>query len=95
MRFSPTRETRVKYENDLIEEAMIAFKQRVEVVKKHMDEKNVRIVNINIHTGGGHSQPVYAESRILAMDTMSRSAPAVKAGTSKMTMTINGSVQFF
>ena len=95
MRFSPTRETRVRYENDLIEEAMIAFKQRVEVVKKHMDEKNVRIVNINIRTGGGHPQPIYAENRMMAMDSMSKSAPAVEAGTSKMTVTINGSVQFF
>jgi len=45
MRFSPTRETRVQYENELIEEAMIAFKQRIDIIKKHMDNKNVRIVN--------------------------------------------------
>lgn len=93
MRFSPTRETRVRYENELIEEAMIAFKQRVEIVKKHMDEKNVRIVNLHVNTGGGHPRPVYAESRMMAMD--SKSAPAVEAGTSKITVTVSGSVQFF
>ncbi len=93
MRFSPTRETRVQYENELIEEAMIAFKQRVEIVKKHMDEKNVRVVNMHVNTGGGHNRPVYAESRMMAMD--SKSAPAVEAGTSKITVTVSGSVQFF
>ncbi len=95
MNFSPTKKTRERYEDELIEEAMIAFRRRVEVIKKHMDEKNVRIVNMNIHTGGSHAQPVYAKSRMMAMDSMERSAPAVEAGTSKLTVTINGSVQFF
>jgi predicted secreted protein len=40
MSFSPTRQTRVKMENDLISEAMEAFKQRAEIIKGHMDEKN-------------------------------------------------------
>lgn len=93
MRFSPTRETRVQYENELIEEAMIAFKQRIDIVKKHMHEKNVRIVNIHVNTGGGNNRPIYAESRMMAMD--SKSAPVVEAGTSKITVTVSGSVQFF
>ncbi len=93
MRFSPTRETQVQYENELIEEAMISFKQRVNLVKKHMDEKNVRIVNLHVNTGGGYPQPIYAESRMMAMD--SKSVPAVDAGTSKITVTVSGSVQFF
>ena len=95
MKFNPTRETRERYENELIEEAMLAFKQRVEIVKKHMDEKNVRIVNLHVNTSGGRPQPIYAESRMMAMDSMSKSAPAVEAGTSKITVTVSGSVQFF
>jgi predicted secreted protein len=93
MNFSPTRETREHYENELIEEAMIAFKQRVKIIKKHMDEKNVRIVNIHVNTGDGRPQPIYAESRMMAMD--SKRAPAVEAGTSKVTVIVSGSVQFF
>jgi predicted secreted protein len=93
MNFSPTKKTRERYEDELIEEAMIAFKRRVEIVKKHMDNKNVRIVNIHVNTGGGHSRPIYAENRMMAMD--SKSAPAVEAGTSKITVTVSGSIQFF
>jgi predicted secreted protein len=93
MHFSPTRETRVEYENELIEEAMLAFKQRVEIIKKHMDEKNVRIVNLHVNTGGRYPQPIYAETRMMTMD--SKSAPAVEAGTSNITVTVSGSVQFF
>lgn len=95
MNFSPTRETRERYENELIEEAMIAFKNRVEIVKKHMDEKNVRIVSVHVNTSGGHPRPIYAESRMMAMDSMAKSVPAVEAGTSKITVTVSGSVQYF
>jgi predicted secreted protein len=93
MRFSPTRETRVQHENELIEEAMMAFKQRVDIIKKHMDDKNVRIVNMHVNTGAGHNRSIYAESRVMAMD--SKSAPAVEAGKSQITVTVSGSVQFF
>ena len=93
MRFSPTKETQEQYENELIEEAMVSFKQRVEIVKKHMNQKNVRIVNLHVNTGGGHPQPIYTESRMIAMD--SKSVPAVDAGTSMITVTVSGSVQFF
>lgn len=95
MQFSPKKETREHYENDLIEEAMIAFKQRVEIVKKHMDEKNVRIVNLHVNTGGGHPQPIYQERAMMAMDSMAKSAPAVEAGTSRITVTVSGAVQYF
>lgn len=93
MSFSPTKETRKYYEDDLIEEAMVAFKQRVELIKKHMDNKNVRIVNINVSTGNGYPTPVYAENRAMSMSL--KSAPAVEAGTSNITVTVSGSVQFF
>ena len=95
MHFNPTKNTREQYENDLISEVMLAFKKRVETIKQHMDEKNVRIVNINVNTGGSYPQPVYAEARMMAMDSMAKTAPAVEAGTSKITVTVSGSVQFF
>ena len=40
MSFSPTKETRVKIENDLINEAMEAFKDRINIIKTHMDNKD-------------------------------------------------------
>ena len=93
MSFSPTKEIRKRFEDELIDEAMIAYKQRVELLKKHMDNKNVRIVNLHVNTGGGHPRPVYAENRMMSMS--SKSAPAVEAGTSSITVTVSGSVQFF
>ncbi|MEM7027423.1 MAG: SIMPL domain-containing protein [Pseudomonadota bacterium] len=95
MRFMPSVESRKKYENLLIDEAMLAFEQRVELVKKHMEDKNIRIIDLNINTGNqGMPRPVYAE-RMMTMDSIAKSAPAVEAGTSLLTVTVNGSVQFY
>ena len=93
MNFTPTRETREQYENELIEEALVAFKQRVKIVKKHMDGDNVRIVNIHVNTGSRYPQPVYQERAMMAMDA--KRAPSVEAGTSTITVTVSGSVQYF
>lgn len=96
MSFVPTRETRLSAENGLIEEAMQAFKQRVEIVKKGMAEKNYRIINLNINSGSNYSQPMYMRqerSKMASMDSVA--APAVSSGTSKVTVTVSGSVQFF
>ena len=95
MSFTPTDTTRKKYENELIEEAMLAFKGRVEIVSRHMDNKNHRIVNININTGS-YFPPVFHERAMMKSMAMDAApAPAVDAGTSKITVTVNGAVQFF
>jgi predicted secreted protein len=94
MSFSPTDATRKQYENDLIEEAMTAFKERVAIVKKDMGNKDHRIINIHINTGGYIPPPIPYERA--AMKTMAmETAPTVEAGTSKITVHISGSVQFF
>ncbi len=95
MRFNPTKALREQYANELIVEAMQSFKNRVNIIKQQMDNQNYRIVNLHINTGGGHPQPVYAETRMMAMDSMAKSSPAVEAGSSKLIVTVSGSVQFF
>lgn len=94
MYFSPTDETRKKYEDQLIEEALEAFKDRVAIVKKHMDNMEHRILNININTGG-YQPPVPYERGGMMKSMAVEATPAVQAGTSKITVTVNGSVQFF
>jgi len=94
MSFSPTTETRVRFENELIEEAMQAFLARVEIIKKNMPEKNHRIINLNINTGGYRPPIVHAQRTMMNSMEMA-SAPSVEAGKSKLTVTVSGSVQYF
>lgn len=94
MNFSPTDTTRKQHENELIEEAMVAFKERVAIVGKHMEQKSHRIVNIHINSGG-YQPPVMYERTMKTMAMDVASSPAVEAGMSKITVNVSGSVQFF
>jgi len=94
MNFSPTDATRKQHENELIEEAMVAFKERVAIVGKHMDQKSHRIVNIHI-SSGGYQPPIMYERAMKTMAMDVSSSPAVEAGMSKITVNVSGSVQFF
>ena len=94
MSFVPTTETRVRIENELIEEAMQAFLSRVEIVKKNMPDKNYRIINLNINTGG-YRPPERHAQRAMVHSMEMASAPAVEAGTSNITVTVSGRIQYF
>jgi len=94
MQFYPTRATRDGIVDELITEAMAAFKKRVRIVSAEMDEKNYRIVDLRVETGDGFTPyPVARASR--AMEMKMDASPAVEAGTSSVTVTVSGSVQFF
>ena len=93
MGFSPTPETRQKHQNELISEAMQAFKERVAIIQQNMDGRDYRIVELNVNTSGFGYRPMAMAD--MAMSTMERAAPAVEGGTSEVTVTVSGSVQFY
>jgi len=95
MNFRPADAARKQHENELIEEAMLAFRERVGIIKKHMSNGDYRIVNLNINTGGSGPPILYERAAMKTMDLDSTVSPGVEAGTSKITVTVNGSVQFF
>lgn len=93
MHFSVSPEARREAENALISEAMQAFKQRIMTVREHMEGSDYRIVNLHINTG--RPSPVIYQERAMAMSARDAAAPAVESGTSQVTVTVNGSVQFY
>jgi len=93
MNFSPTKKTRTGIENELISEAMVAFRQRAEIIKGHMDNMNYRIVNVHVSTG--QAGPVMYREMMMSKAADASMAPAVEAGTSKVIVTVSGSIQFF
>jgi len=93
MQFSVSPEARREAENTLIGEAMQAFRQRIMTVREHMDGSDYRVVNLHINTG--RPSPVVYQERAMAMSARDAAAPAVESGTSRVTVTVNGSVQFY
>lgn len=94
MTFQPTRETRQRVREELIEEALQAFKRRAEIVGRHMPGREYRIVELHVGAGEPPPRPVMFAERAL-MKTADAAAPAVEAGTSLLQVTVSGNVQFY
>ena len=95
MQFNTTKKTRDHYENELIEEALAAFKRRISIVKKHMDNKDYRIISLNVNTNAFRRPAAYQGAATQFSSMAVADAPAVEAGTRTLTVTVSGSVQFF
>lgn len=85
---SPVR--RAAVEDELIAQALDAFKQRAELVRKQLAAKGYRIVDVSINTGGGQPVPMM---RAAAMETASVAPPAVEAGTSTLSVNVGGVIE--
>ena len=87
---SPTR--RAAIEDELIAQALDAFKQRAELVRKQLAAKGWRLVNLAINAGGGQPVPMM---RGMAMEAMASSVapPAVEAGTSILSVSVDGAIE--
>lgn len=86
-------ETRKKAEDQLINQALQAFKQRALLVQTNMGAPGYRIMNMSINTQGrGHyaNGPQY---RGMSMEKADVAMPAIEAGTSTVKVSVSGQVQ--
>lgn len=87
--FTVSPQARRAAEEDLIAEALTAFRARAAAVGETLGARDVRIHQLHIDTGGGG--PIPFERRGMAMEAAA--APPLAAGTSRVTVTVRGSVQ--
>lgn len=95
MSFAPTRAAYRSAEHALIEQAMAVFKAKVEIIQGTMEKKNFRIVNIDIVTDQRQPQHRRGNAKMMTSLADSNTRPGVSSGTSKVTVTVSGKVQFF
>lgn len=88
--FSVSAERRRAVEDELIAQALDAFKQRSELVRKQLAAKSYRIVDISINAGGGQPVPLM---RGFAREAASVAPPALEAGTSILTVSVSGIIE--
>ncbi len=88
--FSVSPSRRAEEEDGLIAQALDAFKQRAELVRKQFAAKGYRIVDFSINTGGGELVPI---TRSFAMEANSVAPPAFEAGTSTLTVSVAGVIE--
>jgi predicted secreted protein len=89
---SVSGETRRKAENALIAEAIAAFDERARVVRDAMKAKGYRVRDLQVSADGAPPRPVFAMSaRALAADSVAQ--PALEPGSSRILITVSGTIQ--
>ncbi len=92
--FSVSRETQRKLEDELVAEAVAAFRARAALVAKSFGKASYGLISVNL--GGGGFQPPMPYMRAdMAMMSKAESAPApsLEGGTSHVRMDINGTIE--
>jgi predicted secreted protein len=89
--FSISPAARETAENELIAEALGAFKERAELVRENLGASTYRIVHVGIGTSG----TVPAPMPMRAMSAMAETAapPALEPGTSTVTVSVDGTLE--
>jgi predicted secreted protein len=91
--FTVSPELRRQTENDLITEAVAAFRARADIATKALGGSSYRIRRIGINTGGMFPQPrpMAAQARVAAPAEVT--PPTFEGGTSTVQVSANGSIQ--
>jgi predicted secreted protein len=92
MSLSVSPAARKQAENALIPEALAAFEERARLVRETMKAKGHRMQNLQISASGGVTPMPYAAMRASGMSA-SAPAPAIEAGTTRILITVSGTVQ--
>jgi predicted secreted protein len=92
MQFTVAPETRRAAENELITEAIAAFKARADIARTALGGRSYKLQNVNVSTGRSMPpQPYMAMARAQAAPEVT--APNIEAGISLITVTANGTVE--
>ena len=89
--FSVSPERRRAVEGEIIDAALAAFRARAERVRAKLGAKSYELVNVQIGTGSSRPPPM--PMRAMAVMAEAATAPALEAGTSKLTVHIQGTIE--
>jgi predicted secreted protein len=91
--FSVSPEARRKAENELIAEAIAAFKVRAEIVRGALGGRGYKIQRLNVSNGYSAPPPRFAVARAMAAGAPEASAPNFDGGVSLVTVTVGGAIE--
>lgn len=91
--FSVSPELRRKVEDELIDEAVAAFKARADIAAKAIGGRSYRIRRIALATGGTQPSPRPMAARAMSLQAAEVAAPVFEAGTSVVNVVASGTVE--
>ena len=93
MTFSVSPEARRAAENDLIAEAIAAFKARAEIIKTALAGRSYKLQRLNVSSGYNAPQPRFAAAARMAAAAPEVAAPNLEAGVSVVTVNAGGAIE--
>jgi predicted secreted protein len=92
MTFSVSDSLREQTKQTLTKAAIKQFRDKAQVITEQFDKTTYQLVNASVDTNSNHYSPKHMMmERMAVADVVS--APAVSAGTNKITVTVNGSIE--
>ena len=91
--FSVSPEARRQAENELIVEAIGAFKARAEIVRGALAGRGYKVQRLNVNSGRSAPSPRFAMARVLAAGAPDVAAPDLEGGESLITVTVGGAIE--
>lgn len=90
LNLSVSNESRRKAENSLIPEALASFDERARVVRDAMKAKGYRVRDLQVSAEGGAPRPM-ARQRVMMAESVAQ--PAVEPGTTRIVVSVSGTIQ--
>jgi predicted secreted protein len=91
--FSVSPEARRIVENELIAEALVAFKARAEIVRAALGGKGYKIERVSVATGHPPPRPLYAVQQRAMASSQEVTPPDLESGVSRITVTARGTIE--
>jgi predicted secreted protein len=92
MSFNISPVVRARSEDQLLQQAVAAFKVRAQLASEALGGHSYKIVNLNLDSGG--FQPMMAQQAMRSEMAFAKSAaPEIEAGTSTVSLTANGTIE--
>jgi predicted secreted protein len=91
--FSVSRETQRKLEDELVAEAIAAFRARAALVAKSFGKSSHGLVSVTVGGGGAPPPMPYVRDMAMMAKAEAAAAPSFEGGTSRLRMDIQGTIE--
>ena len=91
--FSVSPEARRQAENELIAEAIAAFKARADIVRAALAGRSYKILHLNVNAGYSAPPPRYAAMRAMSAGAPEAAPPNLEGGVSMVTVSVSGAIE--
>ncbi len=93
MQFSLSSDSRKQHEDQLLKDAVAAFKTRAQLVSEAMGARSYRLVRLDLNASGAPRPPLMRAMAMKDMGMESAPAPQVEAGNSQLVVNADGVIE--